>query len=127
MRVRYAIIFVGDMKRSVEFYRDVIGLPLRFESSHWTEFETGGATMALHASDRPAAPEEDSDHLPAGRCRPGLGVPDLDAFHRRMSEHGVPCLQEPKLLFGSRVAQYADPDGLVLSVGEDRPAAPESA
>ena len=30
MRVSYAIVFVGDMKRSVAFYRDVLGLPLRF-------------------------------------------------------------------------------------------------
>jgi len=32
MRVNYAILFVSDMKRSVLFYRDVLGLPLKFES-----------------------------------------------------------------------------------------------
>ena len=40
------------MKRSVSFYRDVIGLPLKFESPGWTEFATDGATLALHASER---------------------------------------------------------------------------
>jgi len=35
--VSYAIVFVSDMKKSVAFYRDEIGLPLRFESPHWTE------------------------------------------------------------------------------------------
>ena len=29
MRVNYAIVFVSDMERSVSFYRDVIGLPLK--------------------------------------------------------------------------------------------------
>jgi len=120
MRVSYAIVFVRDMQRSTAFYRDVVGLPLRFESPQWTEFETGDATLALHHSDAPAGPDDDPDHLPAGRCRPGLGVPDLDAFHRRMVEHGVRCLREPKTEFGARLAQYVDPDGLVLSVGEDR-------
>ena len=38
MHVNYAIVFVSDMHRSVSFYRDTIGLPLRFESPHWTEF-----------------------------------------------------------------------------------------
>lgn len=38
MRVNYAIVFVSDMRRSVSFYRDTIGLPLRFESPEWTEF-----------------------------------------------------------------------------------------
>jgi hypothetical protein len=31
---------------------------------------------------------------------------------------GVPCLQPPKDVFGARVAQYQDPDGLIISVGE---------
>jgi len=46
MRVNYAIVFVSDMRRSVSFYRDTVGLPLKFESPHWTEFETDGATLA---------------------------------------------------------------------------------
>jgi hypothetical protein len=37
-----------------------------------------------------------------------------------MLENNVPCLQEPKETFGARIAQYMDPDGLVLSVSEER-------
>ena len=69
MRVSYAIVFVSDMKRSVAFYRDVIGLPLKFDSPEWSEFATDGATFALHRSEHPPATPDDSD-LPAGRCRP---------------------------------------------------------
>jgi len=121
MRVSYAIILVSDMERSVAFYRDLLGLSLRFESSHWTEFATDGATLALHLSEPavPGAGREPRDA--AGSCRPGLAVADLDAFHQRMLAHGVPCLQEPKAVFGARLAQYADPDGLAISVGEERP------
>jgi lactoylglutathione lyase len=50
MRINYLIILVSDMARSVSFYRDIIGMPLRFDSPHWTEFDTEGATWALHAS-----------------------------------------------------------------------------
>jgi lactoylglutathione lyase len=120
VRIQYAIVFVHDMPRAVSFYRDLVGLPVRFETSHWTEFATEGATLALHLSEtanEQGAPPEDP---PAGRCRPGLSVPDLDAFHRRMVENDVPCLQEPKEVFGSRLAQYVDPDGLAFSVGEER-------
>lgn len=117
MRLNYAIVLVSAMKRAVSFYRDVVGLPLRFESQGWTEFATDGATLALHA-DKPAGP--DHDELPPGRCRPGLSVPDVDAFHRRMVEADVPCFQEPTVVFGARVAQYVDPDGLSISVGEER-------
>ena len=107
---------VSTMDRSVAFYRDVIGLQLKFESPGWTEFATDGATWALHPSKEPAA--TDSDSLPAGSCRPGLQVPDLDEFHQKMLAHGVPCVQKPTEVFGSRVAQYRDLDGLAFSVGE---------
>jgi lactoylglutathione lyase len=115
MRVNYAIVFVSDMGRSIAFYRDVVGLPLKFETPEWTEFASGGATLALHAARTVGAAEAQPV---AGRCRPGLSVDNLDAFHQRMMEYRVPCLQAPKDVFGTRVAQYADPDGLPFSVAE---------
>lgn len=120
MRVSYAIVFVSDMKRAVSFYRDVLGAPLRFESPEWTEFATDGATLALHASEGSRSERDDPHRVPAGRCRPGLSVPDLDEFHERMVERNVPCVQEPKEVFGARIAQYLDPDGLAISVSEER-------
>jgi lactoylglutathione lyase len=117
MNLSYAIVFVSDMARSVAFYRDVIGLPIKFETSHWTEMATGHATLALHASR--SGDGQLQDHR-AGMCRPGLSVPDLDAFHARMTQHGVTCVQLPKATFGARIAQYLDPDGLVISVSEQR-------
>jgi lactoylglutathione lyase len=120
MRVSYAIVFVSDMRRAVSFYRDVLGLPLRFESPGWTEFATDGATLALHKSEGAYPANDEPQPVRAGRCRPGLSVPDLDAFHKRMIENNVPCVQEPKETFGARIAQYVDPDGLVISVSEER-------
>ena len=120
MRVNYAIVFVSDMKRSVSFYRDALGLPLKFESPGWTEFATDGATLALHASGESNTEQNNPQEVPAGRCRPGLSVPNLDEFHKRMVERKVPCIQVPMEVFGARIAQYVDPDGLALSVGEER-------
>jgi lactoylglutathione lyase len=120
MRVNYAIVFVSDMRQSVSFYRDVLGLNLRFESPDWSEFATDGATLALHASKTSDTGRSNPQELPAGRCRPGFSVQNLDEFHKRMLEMNVPCIQEPKEIFGVPVAQYLDPDGLVLSVGEHR-------
>jgi len=119
MRVSYAIVFVRDMARSVSFYRDVLELPLKFESPVWTEFATEGATLALHVSENPDPDPGDPLSVGPGRCRPGLRVPDLDEFHSKMLEHEVPCVQEPTDVFGARLAQYLDPDGLALSVGEE--------
>lgn len=120
MRVSYAIVFVSDMERSVSFYRDVVGLPLRFETSEWTEFATEGSTLALHASREPGSGVEAERRSRPGSCRPGLTVPDLDRLHARMIDGDAVCIEEPKEVFGVRMAQYLDPDGQVLSVSEER-------
>lgn len=120
VRINYMIVFVSDMKRSVSFYRDILSLPLKFESPEWSEFDSEGVTLALHPADGPD-PERDMPRtLPAGRCRPGFRVANLDEFHRRMVEGKVPCSQEPTEVFGARIAEYLDPDGLGFSVGEER-------
>jgi len=38
MKLAYVIKFVADMNRAVKFFRDVLGLPLKFESPGWSEF-----------------------------------------------------------------------------------------
>ena len=116
MRVDYAIVFVSDMKRSIAFYGDVVGLPLKFETPGWTEFATEGATWALHLADAPPSPGAPADDAPAGTCRSGFTVEKLDAFHDKMIGAGMPCVQKPKEVFGVRIAQYVDPDGMVFSV-----------
>ena len=120
MRVNYVIVFVSDMNRSISFYRDVVGLYLKFQTPQWTEFATDGATLALHASDASTTEKGNLQEVPPGRCRPGLCVQDLDQFHARMVVQNVICIQEPKEVFGTRVAQYVDPDGLAISVSEER-------
>ena len=120
MRLNYAIVFVSDMDSSVAFYRDVLGLPLKFETPEWTEFSTAGATLALHKA-KGARPIEAGQESPVpGQCRPGILVDDLDVFHSQVIERGATCVQAPKEVFGVRIAQYLDPDGLALSVSENK-------
>lgn len=118
--VDYTIVFVSDMKRSVEFYRDVLGMPLKFESPGWSEFATEGSTLGLHPGSPPtAATPVPGARAPAGTCQPGFQVPDLEAFHREVMAKGIRCLQPPQMQdFGSKLAVYADPDGLCFSVAE---------
>lgn len=44
-QLRYAIKFVADMDKTVNFYRDVLGLQLKFGSPGWSEFVTGETTL----------------------------------------------------------------------------------
>lgn len=116
-KLDYAIVFVSDMKRAVAFYRDVLDLPLKFESPHWTEFSNDGSTIALHPADA-VNPGLSEGRSPAGSCHLGFVVRNLDEIHRRMEARHVKCIQPPKKEEFGRLAIYADPDGLLISVSE---------
>jgi len=118
MKISYAMVFVSDMSQSVAFYRDIIGLALRFESPQWTEFATEGTTLALHKADEINHPQTGENR--PGVCRPGFSVENLADFHLRMLRAEVHCVQPPRDVFGAQIAQYADPDGLIISVSESR-------
>ena len=47
-QIDYTMVVVSDMQRSVEFYRDKLEIPLKFQTPDWTEFQTGATTLALH-------------------------------------------------------------------------------
>lgn len=117
MQLRYAILFVSDLQRSLEFYRDLVGLPIRDETVNSVEFDLGGATFAVHL----AHVDGPSHHHPpmlAGSCRLGFVVDDLMAVHQRLMEAGVPCLTPPQAQDDLCVALYEDPDGANFTVAE---------
>lgn len=49
--VKY-LLYVQDMSRAVQFYRDVLGLTVRMESPGWSEVARGDALIGLHAGGR---------------------------------------------------------------------------
>jgi lactoylglutathione lyase len=114
----YAIVFASNMDRSVAFYRDVLGLTVKFASPEWTEFATEGTTLALHPATLPNPDSSLPTKTPAGRCQLGFGTDDIDLFHTQMLTQGVPCIQPPKAEHGTTLAVYADPDGLPFTIAQ---------
>jgi catechol 2,3-dioxygenase-like lactoylglutathione lyase family enzyme len=109
------------MARSVKFYRDVLGFRPRFESEFWTEFDTDGTVLALHGGAKPnPAPAGARGEKLAGTVAIGLSVSNLAGTVRMLEGQGVailmpPTLREPE---GIRLAVFADPDGLPISLSE---------
>jgi catechol 2,3-dioxygenase-like lactoylglutathione lyase family enzyme len=119
MRVSYAIVFVSDMQRSVAFYRDLIGLPLGFESPGWRNSRPrvppSRSTRRPRLAMNPRPRAERSQDNAGGPCRAGSrSVSRTHGLDERAVRAGA------KTVFGAHVAEYADPDGLVFSMGEDR-------
>src|SRR5215469_15996956 len=107
-KLSHVIEFVADMERAVRFYRDIIGLPLKFQSPEWSEFATGEITLALHPA---------SDRTPAGKIELGFHVPDLQSWHADMAAKGVQFPTPPKRQdYGGMLAQFIDSEGTHVSV-----------
>jgi lactoylglutathione lyase len=115
MKLSYAIKFVENMNRAVKFYRDELGLPLKFESPGWSEFATGETTLALHPA---------SEKNPAGSVELGFSVPDVQKFYQDMSARGVEFSMTPKKQdFGGVLAQFVDSEGGRCSAAAENAAA----
>lgn len=107
MRLNYAIKYVSDMDQAVAFYRDTLGLELKFQSPFWSEFATGDTTLALHPA---------SDDNAAGSVELGFAVGNLGEFYERRAELGLQFTRPPKEMHGVHIARFRDVDGAEISV-----------
>lgn len=117
VELRYVILFVSDLDRSIRFYRDVLGLTLLSEDRDQVELETGSLGLTLHQA-RWDAPQHHSPTR-AGSVRLGLHVDDVDVVHTRLTEARCLCLSPPERRGEVIMALYEDPDGHHLSLASD--------
>ena len=112
----YVIIYVSDMERSVSFYRDVLGLPMKFTSPGWTEFDTGTTTVALHRALNEKQSQEVQRSTP-GLAQLGFIIDDLQAAYETLKAQDVQFSLPPqKQPSGITLAILHDPDGLGITL-----------
>jgi lactoylglutathione lyase len=119
-KVDYVMITVSNMARSVSFYKDKLGLPMKFGTPEWTEFQTGTTTLALHGGGQPKdAPKDSSAHY-AGTCSIGFNVDNLELVVEQLQAKGVEFIMSPTEREGEgiKLAVAVDPDGLPISFGQ---------
>lgn len=113
----YVIIYVNDTEKSLEFYRDILGIKVKSAHPGWVELETGSTTLALHGEDK---------HDSAVKRDPGctiicFGVDDIHQSYKALRAAGVKVEHEPIQVceeadsIGMSV-DFVDPDGNRLSV-----------
>jgi lactoylglutathione lyase len=118
----YVMVTVSDMDRSLRFYRDVLGLAVKFESKEWSEFITGQTTIALHGGGKAnAAQSSNRKENLAGTCSIGFNVTDLDEAFNKLKSRGAHFVMPPTQREGEgiKLAVCVDPDGLPISFAEE--------
>jgi lactoylglutathione lyase len=112
----YIVVYVSDMSRSTAFYRDVLGLPMRFTSPGWTEFNTGTVTLALHRTGETKLPPSQG-RPPAGQAHLGFVVDDLQGTYEALKAQDVYFSLPPQLQpTGRTLAVLHDPDGFGITL-----------
>jgi lactoylglutathione lyase len=108
-------IFVNDIGRAVEFYRDTLRLPMTKQGSFGAEFLDGETHVGVHPAVHP-----DAKSLVGRHTGITLYVPDLLQYCDELQRQGVRFTAAPSQQSWGIMAMVADPDGNVLALWEDR-------
>ena len=108
-------IFVRDIGRAIEFYRDRLALPLVKQGSFGAEFFGQGARIGVHP-----AVHADAQALVGRHTGITFYVPELLHYCGELHDRGVRFVAEPTQQSWGIMAMVVDPDGNILALWEDR-------
>lgn len=115
VNLQEVILFVDDMQRCVEFYRDVLGLSVAFPADKdsfteevWVTFDTGPVVLALHGG-------SDGDF---GDDAPELtfSVASITEAAKILKDKGVEVEEPYEVSPGLFVCKFEDPAGNSLNI-----------
>jgi catechol 2,3-dioxygenase-like lactoylglutathione lyase family enzyme len=104
------MLIVSDMKRSVAFYRDALGLEVKHESEPWSELSAGTISIGLHhPGDEPIEPEHGAVLM--------FYVDDAARAVEELRAKGVEIVRDAEREeYGGVLAAIADPDGYPIQL-----------
>jgi catechol 2,3-dioxygenase-like lactoylglutathione lyase family enzyme len=113
-------LFVEDLDAAKRFYREVFGLPVKFEDGDSAVFDFGNTVINLLKT--AAAPELIAPAAVAGReagsrLQLTIEVDDVDAACADLAARGVELLNGPvDRPWGVRTASFTDPGGHIWEI-----------
>jgi catechol 2,3-dioxygenase-like lactoylglutathione lyase family enzyme len=120
-RISNIILRVGELERSLEFYRDRLGMAVLGASEGYAFMDGGGVTLALNAIGNQI------EANPPGLVEVVFEVDDVEATYQALIRSGVHFRVVPRVVMSSEgrellAADFRDPDSHVLSITGWRPA-----
>jgi len=102
--VDYIMYNVSDLKKGIEFYKNVLGLKLDSSGEGWAEFDIGGMALVLGSWGYDAKLKGNGNGV-------ALAVDDVDAALSELKKKGVTIEGEPWKTPVCVGAAISDPDG----------------
>jgi catechol 2,3-dioxygenase-like lactoylglutathione lyase family enzyme len=102
---------VSHLARSLEFYRDMLGLDVAFQAPGFGFLNGGGVMLCL------SEPLAKAGGPLTGATEVVSAVPAVDQAYEALSAYGIEFVQGPREVApGQWAANFRDPDGHLLSV-----------
>ena len=116
-RVGNVILAVKDLERSIEFYHDIIGLPIKMQRRTWVDLGTTGALLSLHPAS--LAAEHIGGSIDNG-ITIGFLVGDVKSALDELREKGVHVYRDIVEREAGLNAIVYDPDEYLVSLFEPK-------
>ncbi|HQU26706.1 MAG TPA: VOC family protein [Acidimicrobiales bacterium] len=113
------MLYVADVARARDFYRDVLGREPTMDAGSYAEFAWGNVVLGLRARDNALRQFAERVAPSSGRVDQQITVEvdDPDALLARARAHGAELVQPPTdQPWGMRSAAFLDPDGHLVEV-----------
>jgi len=114
-KVGNVILAVKDLDKSLAFYHELIGLPIKNQRRSWIDLGTSGALISLHPASLTA--EHTGSSLDNG-ITIGFLVGDINSAVEELKSKGVKIYREISEREAGKNAIVLDPDDYLISLFE---------
>lgn len=119
----YVVLLVDDLDRALQFYCEMLGLPLGHRSGPFAQLATGLTRVALYergAMAETLGRELQPPALDAPGFELGFKVDDCDTTYEELVAAGAtPAVPPTDRPWGQRTAYVRDPDGHLVELAQD--------
>ncbi len=117
MNIRHlgsVIIAVSNLEKSLHFYHEIIGLPIKQKRGNWVELAREGATVILH----PASKQINTGTSIENGIVIGLVVGDVESAVRELKSKNVVVYRDVVIHKAGKNCIVLDPDKYMVSLFE---------
>jgi len=114
-RISAVILLVSNMKKSIEFYKDVLGMEVKQQAEDWVEFSKQGTVLALHPTKKKKKLTKNINMLI------GFDVSELESVCSNLEKKKITFHKKVTNEAFGRHAIIEDPDGHLISLAEMAP------
>src|SRR2546422_11761744 len=115
-KIDHILLEVGDLKKSIAFYHDVLSLQIKSQSKDFAMLESGNVGIFLSSTHWDWDEKRPTNARPGWGMYPHFAVADVAAMIEHARKAGYRIAQEPRKYDWGTEAFVADADGYVWAL-----------